>query len=324
MNQISDDEIYSALRESIDYLKTIYNEAQLFGIAVFGYANYGIAESKDEIRLQAFYIPTIEEMLINQYFITNEIKYKDYLIQVKDLRSVYNATIFQDIEMIESVYTPYYIVNPRYSFIFDTYFRNKADQITYPAKQERLRLAATKALEELHKGNKKGFAYAYLFCKKYSQNNAKFNETWAIESEEDYQFIKDYVNGRVSFNTVQEAVLYMTDLSTVNSSEEIPENNDLKAAIVSIYTHSLNTINTSFAFEKSLTDAERLALKSLVEEISDSGILSISNFVKSSGCSKAVILKLLEKLRKYNIAIVQSLGSRGTHIQFIDSIVFDI
>lgn len=323
MNQVSDKEIYDSLRKCLDYLKLFYNEYQLFGIAVFGYANYGIADDISELKFQAFYIPTIEEMLTKDYSQNREIVYENFTIQVKDLRNVYNATRFQDIEMIESIYTPYYIVNPKFAFIFDTYFREKAENISLPARRERLRLSATKALQELEKGNKKGFAYAYLFCKKYSLKGIPFNDAWLINTIEERKFIQDYIEDKISYDKVQEAIEYMTELAKVENKID-GDNLDLKTAIVSIYKTSLEQTDSSFTFIKELTDAERLALKKLTAQVGEDGILSIVNFSKTSGISRAVITNLLEKLSRYNIAVVHNLGSRGTRIQFIDSIVFNI
>ena len=71
-------------------------------------------------------------------------------------------------------------------------------------------------------------------------------------------------------------------------------------------------------FALSLTDTEKLALESIIEQIpADEGFISIVKLIQKSSVSRPVYTNLLQKMEKEGVAIVESRGAKGTFIRWL-------
>ena len=113
MNKIKDEEIMQVLYEQEEYLKSIYDEKQILGIFVYGKANYGFAESVEDIKTVACYIPTFEEICCESYNV--KIFYikdnKDRQIRLCDMRLINMLARNQEQIIMETVFSNYYLIN---------------------------------------------------------------------------------------------------------------------------------------------------------------------------------------------------------------------
>jgi GTP-sensing pleiotropic transcriptional regulator CodY len=80
---------------------------------------------------------------------------------------------------------------------------------------------------------------------------------------------------------------------------------------------SANTLNLTNDFYSSLTDNENLAFSSIVETLSSqNGYISVVKMIQKANVSRPVFTNLLQKMEKFNIALIKNCGAKGTYIEW--------
>ena len=69
-------------------------------------------------------------------------------------------------------------------------------------------------------------------------------------------------------------------------------------------------------FLNALTTSESSAFEAIRQEIGLSGNISVVKMIQKTNLSRPVWTSLLQKMEKFNIAIVKSQGVKGTYIEF--------
>lgn len=136
---VDKNEIKSFLNKELERLYTIYNENNILGIFVYNNSNiYSI----EQIKTVVYYLPTFEELIIN-----NNINDNIYSTQITivDIRKLYEHLLNNSNIIINSLFSPYYILNKKYENLFKEYFLN-------------------------HKN--------YMFVYNYNDNSFQFNENY--------------------------------------------------------------------------------------------------------------------------------------------------
>ncbi len=114
---IEADKIFFKLNLAINFVRKKYSEENIFGIFTYG----------DNKNIACVIIPTFEEICTKKDWISEyhnmDIVQEEIPIRLIDVRYVYQATKEGFPEIIESLYTEYYIINPRYEHIYHKLFR---------------------------------------------------------------------------------------------------------------------------------------------------------------------------------------------------------
>lgn len=76
-------------------------------------------------------------------------------------------------------------------------------------------------------------------------------------------------------------------------------------------------------FFNALTTNETIAFTAIKEEIGLSGNISVVKMIQKTTLSRPVWTSLLQKMEKYNVAIVKSQGVKGTYIEFMEAPIDD-
>lgn len=123
LSQKADDRIFFKLNLAVNFTKKLYPEESLFGVYTYG----------DNTNIVCVIIPTFEdvclnEKLINECHLVNSSKQTK--IKLIDIRYVYQATKEGHPEIIESLYTDHYIINPRYDHIYHKLFRANREKFS--------------------------------------------------------------------------------------------------------------------------------------------------------------------------------------------------
>lgn len=69
-------------------------------------------------------------------------------------------------------------------------------------------------------------------------------------------------------------------------------------------------------FFNALTSNEKTAFEAVKQEIGASGNISVVKMIQKTNLSRPVWTSLLQKMEKFNIAIVKNQGVKGTYIEF--------
>ena len=112
------------------------------------------------------------------------------------------------------------------------------------------------------------------------------------------------------------AQLYEDDLRNFRLSGNIE---DLYNFIQAILDETQENPPNYDKFFDALTSHELTAYHSIIDEIgSEEGNISIVKMIQKTNFSRPVFTSLLQKMEKYNVAIVKNQGVKGTHIIFIN------
>jgi len=113
-------QIFNKLNEHLKIVQKEYNIENIFGIFVTEVGD-------DEIESTAVIIPTFDNICTSVHSISTHL---GGYITIYDIREIYEATKHGHPEIINSLYTEYLIVNPKYEHIFQKLYINNRDRIS--------------------------------------------------------------------------------------------------------------------------------------------------------------------------------------------------
>lgn len=111
----SDEWIMARLNEHYDEALTLFPKERILGIFYQGSGNYGLDVENSDVDTKLIVLPTIDEIVFNKKPVsTTHIRENDEHIDLKDVRLYFNTFYKQNLNFLEILFTPYFIVNPEY------------------------------------------------------------------------------------------------------------------------------------------------------------------------------------------------------------------
>ena len=98
--------------------------------ALFGSQNYGLDTENSDIDIKVIVLPTLHDLALNKQPISQTFEGEDGLYDVKDIRLMFQNFKKQNINFLEILFTPYFLVNEEYSDLFLT-LRARANEIAH-------------------------------------------------------------------------------------------------------------------------------------------------------------------------------------------------
>lgn len=328
MNTITDKQIIDVVNNQMKYICSIHDEKQILGVFSHGRVNHGFAESINDIQTIVYVLPTFEEMCITPTPVEDVfISYKNTKIRQVDIRLLYELIKKQDRVIMESLFSEYSIINPRYEKVFKKYLYINKEAIFHCDQKARIVNSvncAKKSLEDFEKtGNYESLFEACrlrIGCKLYIDGvsienciNLKrdyhINYLWQIKHKEltpDLQEIKD------------DFALFLKEAQSFKVNTACRDL--IKNAVVEILKIALTDMTQDGDFEEKLTDLEKQALEIILDNLADGyeGNISISQLTNSSNISRPVFKSVLQKMQDNLIAEVVNKGVKGTYIKIMD------
>ena len=126
--------IQSSLNEWREILNKEYGEKHIFNITLYGSQNYNLATPNSDVDVKAIYVPSVREAMLRRNRTSVELhNSKDEHCEVKDIREMCDMYLKQNLNFLETIYTPYRWNNINYGF-FHQELRVMADAIVryYP------------------------------------------------------------------------------------------------------------------------------------------------------------------------------------------------
>lgn len=121
-----DREIYIAqgLMRHIKEFEKCYPDLEMFVLVLQGSQNYGLDlytdEYKSDIDTKVLVIPSLEDVVMNKKPIsTTHVLPNNEHLDIKDIRLYFDNFKKQNINFIEILFSPYYIVNPKYRDLWE-------------------------------------------------------------------------------------------------------------------------------------------------------------------------------------------------------------
>lgn len=111
-----DDWIMDKVQKHYQEAKELIAEEQIFGIFLQGSQNYGLDTPQSDVDTKLIVIPTFDDIVRNRKPIsTTHIRENDEHIDIKDVRLFFNLFLKQNMNILEVLFTPYCILNKKYT-----------------------------------------------------------------------------------------------------------------------------------------------------------------------------------------------------------------
>lgn len=123
----SDEWIMARLNEHYDEALTLFPKERILGIFYQGSGNYGLDVENSDVDTKLIVLPTIDEIVFNKRPVsTTHIRKNDEHIDLKDVRLYFNTFYKQNLNFLEILFTPYFIINPEYEDLWsELVYRNE-------------------------------------------------------------------------------------------------------------------------------------------------------------------------------------------------------
>lgn len=110
------DDIMNRVQDHFEESLTMFDESRIVGIFLQGSQNYGLQISTSDVDTKLIVTPTFDEVVLNKKPIsTTHVRANDEHIDLKDIRLMLATFRKQNLNFIEILFTPYFIVNPTFA-----------------------------------------------------------------------------------------------------------------------------------------------------------------------------------------------------------------
>lgn len=132
MNYHSDEWIMNGVQKHYEEALKIFPSDQIVGIFAQGSMNYGLDVENSDIDTKCIVVPTFDDLAyVRKPVSTTHIRANEEHIDLKDVRLYINCFKKQNLNFIEILFTPYYIVNPKYETLWKRLVANNTSIATY-------------------------------------------------------------------------------------------------------------------------------------------------------------------------------------------------
>lgn len=122
----------------------------VLGVFAYGSMNYGTFEfGKSDVDTKAIIIPTFDNCIFDKP-ISKELHINDTHCEVKDIRLMVDCYKKQNLNFIETLFTPYYKINPIYEYLWQYYFANNAERIAHYNEDKCIQSTVGQAIHTFH------------------------------------------------------------------------------------------------------------------------------------------------------------------------------
>lgn len=116
--------IFDGLERHYEEFKKCYPNLEMFVLVLQGSQNYGLDlytdEYKSDIDTKVLVIPSLKDVVMNKKPIsTTHVLSNNEHLDIKDIRLYFDNFKKQNINFIEILFSPYYIVNPKYRDLWE-------------------------------------------------------------------------------------------------------------------------------------------------------------------------------------------------------------
>lgn len=301
------------LQEEYDERVKTYGESRILGTFLVGTANYGYAETEDEVKFATLYLPNFEELCLsdlshNKVFDNQNIMY--------DLRKGYNGAADYE-QILEVLFSRHYIITPKYKELFMNNLYNNRELIAHINEKNRYAKCYHYAKAAFERGDLFEGVRLSIAVKLYAEGKP-VDECYHIKDSiyQNYLWSCKRKEIAVDVNKIlEEMECYIEETPEgINTSTDVLLKNAVLELIGAALYESISLDN----FVTCLTSTELKAWESLKSIMVDRTVtISISKIIEETNISRPVWKNLLLKLEQNKIATVDNQGVKGTKITLL-------
>ena len=327
--------IFDTLNTHLQYVYDLgIDEDRILGIFLYGSQNYGTSKPNSDIDVKVVVLPPFEDFCLkstNPYTKEFELPSGEH-INIKDIRIYRDNILKQNINSVETLFTEFYILNPKYETLFNEYLVANREYISKINRSKAVMSISHQALHTLSqsKGDIKKFynaARLKFFLEKYVKD-VPYEECLRPQGEE-YEYLmslraKEGTDEVIAEEDITELSQFFKDyiekyklITSPKANKGLPA---LDTGVIEIIKYSFKDMADEEEISKKeffakLTNAEERAYYSIIHEIGEEGNVTISKLVDEHRISRPVYNNLLAKLKENDVAEVVSMGAKGTYIK---------
>lgn len=310
------DERFVSRRGEEIYLECVkrFGEERVLGVFSIGLYNYNSAETMDEVRYMAIYIPTFEDLCTQ----LNDIEIKeDYIL--RDVRAIYFYCQKVNGSELELLYSLYQKINPIYKDAFKEYFLKYKEEMGRNAHFFQTDTVITKAKSCIEKGDLFGAARLRIATEHFLKGGSM---------EECFRPTQSYVKSYLE--SIKHGVLKIEPEEIISEIEELIDSQEnielssftdkkVKLGVINIINIGLKKKVDLEDFESGLTATEKKAFSIVKENLNKhkETCLSVSRVCETTGISRPIWKNLFAKMENQQIAEISNMGVKGTFIKFL-------
>lgn len=190
MNYHSNNWIMSQIKRHYEEALKIYNKQNIIGIFCQGSQNYGLDTENSDIDTKCILTPTFRDICLNKNPVsTTHILSNNEHLDAKDVRSYTTCFRKQNLNFLEILFTPYFIINP----LYEEEWKKLVDH-----REEIARMNPVKAVKTM-----KGVAMEKYFAMEHRYpSKIDIIDKYGYDAKQTHHlaridnFLKDYIKGK--------------------------------------------------------------------------------------------------------------------------------
>lgn len=116
----------SRVEEHLAHFRETYPDVEYVGIFLYGSQNYGLDTPESDVDTKLIVVPSLDDLVFSRAPISKTLSLPNgELIDVKDIRLMFDNYRKQNINFLETLFTPYRILNPEYSWAFNPVLKHR-------------------------------------------------------------------------------------------------------------------------------------------------------------------------------------------------------
>ena len=124
----SDEWVMEQIHRHYEEAKKRYPEERILGVFCQGSTNYGLDTPNSDIDTKCIVVPSFEEIALNKKLVsTTHVLDNDEHLDAKDIRLYIECFYKQNLNFLEILFTPYFILNPAYKKQWDRLVAKRED-----------------------------------------------------------------------------------------------------------------------------------------------------------------------------------------------------
>ena len=121
------EQLLSTVRQHIEYSYSQSGHTPIYG-ALYGSQNYGIATPESDVDTKVWLMPTFRDLYTAAKPYSKELHYEGAHVEAKDFRLMVGELKKQNMNFLETIFTPYHLCGTSYKTEFD-YLRNNRELV---------------------------------------------------------------------------------------------------------------------------------------------------------------------------------------------------
>lgn len=254
--------IQEKVQAHYDFLKKIVPEEQIIGVFAYGSMNYGFYEDGvSDVDTKAVILPSLLHIVQGEKLTSMELQLPNgEHCEVKDIRLYVQQLKKQSINFIETLYTPFYVLNPLWEQMWNEYFIAHRCKIAHYNSYATIQAAAHHLLSiKGRKGkdlynilrlsnfiDRYYFRYGYSSCINvtYTLPRNELQTMQNYKKQKDVDFSQDNKSILLIAN-IREKIKFLMNLDqypTVNQQEEIRNQKTINNLLTKCVTSMLRSV----------------------------------------------------------------------------------